>query len=67
VPSHRFVVAELRGGAFGEHASVEQHVGAIAEAQRLLVGFVYAAWVALLGGAAAALLHRSADADDGPR
>lgn len=38
-----------------------------AQPQRLLVGFVYAAWVALLGGAAAALLHRSADADDGPR
>jgi hypothetical protein len=32
-----------------------------ARPQRLLVGFVYAAWVALVGGAAFALLHYPAD------
>jgi hypothetical protein len=32
-----------------------------ARPQRLLVGFVYAAWVALVGGAAFALLHLPAD------
>jgi hypothetical protein len=31
--------------------------------QRLLIGFVYAAWVALLGGAVVALVRRVASSD----